>query len=82
MTKFRELTTDGGIASRLRSTPFFGKESSGGARDLLFSMLVIKRAHNDKLRQVKKRKVKLKRLTRNIPREGMRARETFGARKK
>jgi hypothetical protein len=49
---------------------------------LVFKLRVIKRAHNDKPRQTRKRKLKLKRLMRNIPREGMRAKEILGARKK
>jgi hypothetical protein len=80
--KFKELTIDGGIALQLRRMPFFGGGSSGEAMGLLFNLMVIRRAHNDKLRQVKKRKVKLKRLMRNMPREGRRAKEIFGARKK
>ena len=82
MTKFKKLTIDGRTASRLRIIPFFGEESSRGPRGLLFNLLVIKRAHNDKLRQVRKRKVKLKRLMRNIPREGMSAKEILGPREK
>jgi len=82
MMKFKELTIDGGMAFQLRSMPFFGGGSSGGATGLLSNLMVIKRAHKDKLRQVRKRKVKLKRLMRDIPREGRRAKEILGARKK
>jgi hypothetical protein len=82
MTKFRKFTIDGGTAFRLRSMAFCGEGSSGGAMGLVLKLRVIKRAHNDKLRHVKKRNVKLKRLIRNIPREGTRAKEILGARKK
>jgi hypothetical protein len=82
MTKFKKFTMDGGIAFRLRSIPFGGEGSSRGAVCLVFKVRVIKRAHNDRPRQVRKRKLKLKRLMRNIPREGMRAREILGPKKK
>jgi hypothetical protein len=82
MMKFNKFTIDGGMAFQLRSMPFCGEESSRGATGLLFNLKVIRRAHNDKLRQVRKRKLKLKRLMRNIPREGRRAKEILGARKK
>jgi hypothetical protein len=81
-TKFRKFTIDGGTAFRLRSTPFCGEGSSRGAMALVFIVSVIKKAHNDKPRQVRKRKVKLNRWIRNIPREGVRAKEILGARKK
>jgi hypothetical protein len=38
--------------------------------------------HNDRPKQTKKRKVKLKRLTRNIPREGAKAPEMVMDREK
>ena len=82
MMKFRKFTIDGGMAFQLRSMPFCCEGFSRGTMGLVFKLRVIKRAHKDKPRQVRKRKLKLKRLIRNIPREGIRAKEILGARKK
>jgi hypothetical protein len=82
MTKLKKFKMEGGMAFRLRSTPSFGEGFSVGGMGLPFNLRVIRRPHNDRLKQVRKRKVKLKRLMRNIPREGARAKEILGARKK
>ncbi len=65
-----ELTMEDGSAFRLRKRPPFVEESSSGVTSLLVSLFVISSEHNDRPRQTKKRRVKLKRLTRNMPMEG------------
>ena len=61
---------DGGRAFRLRKKPSSMEESCNGATCLLPNLLVMNSEHNDRPKQTKKRKVKLKWLIRNIPREG------------
>jgi hypothetical protein len=79
--KLKKLRVDGGSAFQLR-IPLCDEECSMGAMGLFLNWVVISREHNDKPRQTRKRKVNPKRLIRNIPTEGTRAKEILGARKK
>ena len=78
----KKLMIDGGSAFQLRKKPSSMGESSNGTTCLLPNLLVINREHNDIPKQTKKRRVKLKWLIRNIPKEGARAKEKLGASKK
>jgi hypothetical protein len=73
---------EGGRAFQLRRKPSSTEESSSGATCLLPNRLVMNREHNDRPEQTQKRRVKLKWLIRNIPKEGARAKATLGASKK
>jgi hypothetical protein len=55
------------------------KESCKGAISLILNLLVINNEHDDRLKQTKKRRVKLNWLIRNIPMEGAKALETVWA---
>ena len=75
MKKGKKPRMDGGRAFRLRMKPFSMEECPNGATCLLPNRIVINSEHNDRPKQTKKRRVKLKWLIRNIPRGGARALE-------
>ena len=75
MKRKKKLMIDGGRAFRLRKKLSSIEESSNGATCLFPNLLVMNRVHSDRPEETKNRKVKLKWLMRNIPREGPRANE-------
>ncbi len=82
MKKAKKPMIDGERAFRLRKKPSSLEESCNGATSLLPNLWVINSEHNDRLKQSKKRKLKLKWLIRNIPREGPKAPARLMPRKK
>jgi hypothetical protein len=74
--------TDAGRASLLIKKLLAMEESSDGATCLFPNLLIKKKEPKDRPRQTRNRVVKSKRLIRNIPREGPRAKEIFRARRK
>jgi len=79
MKKERELMMDGGRAFRLSKKPSSIEEFSNGAICLFLNLREINRVHNDRLKQTRKRWIKLKRLITNIPRGGAKAPERLKA---
>jgi hypothetical protein len=82
MKKKKKPMTDAGRASRLIKKLLAMEESSNGETCLLPNLLTMKKEPTDRPRQSRKRVVKSKRLMRNIPKEGPKAREIFRARRK
>ena len=80
MKKEKKPMMDGGRAFRLSKKPSSMGESFNGATCLLPNLVEMNREHNDRPKQTKKRRVKLKWLIRNIPRGGAKAPETLKAR--
>jgi hypothetical protein len=80
MKRENELTMDGGRAFRLRKEQSSMEESCNGATCPLPNLLEINSEHNDRHKQTKKRRVKLKWLIRNIPRGGAKAPERLNPR--
>ena len=68
-----------GRAFRLSKNPSSLAESSNGETCRFPNLLVMNREHNDKPKQIKKRKVKLKWLIINIPKEGDMAKDILMA---
>ena len=71
-----------GMTPRLKMKSSCRDRSSNGSTFLLLNRVVKKREHRDKPKQNKKRGVKPKRLMRNIPKVGARAKEILKDRKK
>ena len=72
---------DDGRAFRLSKNPSSVEESSNGETCRFPNLLATSREHNDKPKQIRKRKVKLKWLIINIPKIGEMAKEILTASK-
>jgi len=79
MKKEKKLMREGEIAFGLKKRPSSMEESRNGVTCLLSNLLVMNREDNDRPKQTKKRRVKLKWLTRSIPRVGPKAPEMLKA---
>ena len=79
MKKEKKLMRDGERAFGVKRKPSSMEESRNGATCLHPSLLLMNREHNDRPKQTKKRRVKLKWLTRSIPRVGPKAPEMLKA---
>ena len=75
MNREKKPMIEGGRAFLLSKKPSSMRESCDGAHCLLLSLLVMNSEHNDRPKQTRKRRVKLKWLIRNIPRGGAKALE-------
>ncbi len=73
MKREKELMMEGGRASRLRKKLCSTGKSCNGATCFFPNLFVMNNKHNDRPKQTKKRRVKLKWLIRNIPRGGAKA---------
>ena len=82
MKKKKKLTTEGGRASLLMKRLLAVEASSNGTTCLRSSLLVTNKELEDRPKQTKKKRVKLKWLIKNIPKEGPRAKEIFMDRRK
>ena len=72
---------DDGRAFRLSKKPSSVEESSNAETDRFPNLFVVNREHNDRPKQIKKRRVKLKWLIINIPKVGDMAKEILTASK-
>ncbi|OGQ13303.1 MAG: hypothetical protein A2026_15075 [Deltaproteobacteria bacterium RBG_19FT_COMBO_46_12] len=72
----------GGRAFRERKERSSVSGASGAFSPLFFNRVEKKREHRERAAQTRKRKVKLKRLIRNIPKEGASAKAKLKERKK
>ena len=79
MKRGKKATIDGGSAFRLSKKPSSMGELSDEAICLFPNLVEMNRAHNDRPKQTKKRRVKPKWLIRSIPRGGAKALETLKA---